>query len=83
MADFKKDKSFLVAYDLDRPKSQPGVIVAIYWEDWDSGRPVVEGWHGPKIESEDFARKRLEPYSCQHLMLDIGGYFDCLSGTII
>lgn len=83
MADFDKRKSFLVAFDLDTPKSKPGAIVAIYWEDWDAGRPVVEGWRGPKMGSEDFARKRLDPYPCQNLVVDIGGYFDCFSGTVI
>lgn len=83
MADFKKDKAFLVALDLDTPESRPGSIIAIYWEDWESSRPVLEGWRGPKVSSEDFARKRLEPYPCQNLMIDLGGYFDCLSGTVI
>lgn len=80
--EFQKDKEFLVAHDLDWP-DLPGDIVAVYWADWKSGRPVVEGWRGPAEESEDFARKRLDPYPCQHLMTDIGGFWECLRGTII
>lgn len=83
MAGFDRHKSFLVAFDLDIPKSKPGAIVAIYWEEWNAGRPVVEGWRGPKMGSEDFVRKRLDPYLCLNLVLDIGGYFDCFSGTVI
>lgn len=83
MARFRKDKEFLVARDLDRPEARPGDIVAVYWEDWESGRPVVEGWRGPRMESEDFGRRSLDPYPCQNLMTDIGGYWECLRGTVI
>lgn len=84
MAKFNgKTKEFFIAKDLDRPDNMPGELVAIYYEDWETGRPVVEGWRGPQIESEDFARLRLEPYPCQNLVTDMGGYWDCLRGTII
>lgn len=78
-----KTKTFFIARDLDLPETRPGNLVAVYWEDWGSERPVVEGWRGPRMESEDFARTRLEPYRCQILMVDIGGYWDCLEGTVI
>lgn len=83
MAKLNKEKTFFLAKDLDRPGSMPGNLIAIYWEDWESGAAVLEGWRGPKLDSEDFPRTRLEPYSCQNLMVDIGGFWDCLPGTVI
>lgn len=83
MSEFRKDKAFFVALDLDLPESRPGSIVAVYWEEWDAGRPVLEGWRGPAFDSEDFARIRLQPYACENLMTDLGGYWDCLKGTIL
>lgn len=83
MAKLNKEKTFFVAKDLDHPESKPGALVSIYYEDWDSKAAVIEGWRGPEMNSEDFPRKRLEPYSCQHLMVDIGGFWDCFSGTVI
>lgn len=82
MAKFDGRKPFFVAKDLDLP-DRPGEIVAIYYADWESGRPVVEGWRGPEAGSEDFARKRLEPYRCENLLLDIGGLWECFGGTVI
>lgn len=83
MSKFDGNREFFVARDLDHPESKPGALVAIYYQDWESHAPVVEGWRGPAMNSEDFPRKRLEPHPCQHLMVDIGGFFDCFSGTVI
>lgn len=83
MARFDKNREFFVARDLERPEGLPGDLVAIYWDDWDAGRPVLEGWRGPQMESEDFARRRLEPHRCMNLMVDIGGFWECLHGTVI
>lgn len=83
MAKLSKTRQFFVARDLDRPEEAPGVLVAVYWDDWESGRAVLEGWRGPGLDSEDFARSRLEPYACQNLLVDIGGYWECFGGTVI
>lgn len=81
MAKFKGNtRLFFIAKDLDRP-DRPGELV--YYDDWKSGRPVIEGWRGPEIESEDFAVRRLEPYRCENLLIDIGGFWECFSGTVI
>lgn len=71
----------MVARDLDWPEDRPGNIVAVYWEDVESGHAVIEGWRGPRMESEDFVRVRLEPYPCQDLMLNVSGFWICLQGT--
>lgn len=83
MAIFDGRKQFFVAIDKDTPESKPGSLIAIYYADWESRRAVIEGWRGPKMESEDFARTRLEPYRCMNLLVDIGGFFECVSGTVI
>jgi hypothetical protein len=82
MSKLSHTKQFFIAKDLSLP-NRPGELVAIYYEDWDSGRPVVEGWRGPRMDSEDFARTGLEPYACQNLLTDIGGYWECFSGIVI
>lgn len=69
--------------DLDWREGRPGEFVAVLPDEWVVGRPVVEGWRGPTFESEDFARTRLEPYPCENLLTDIGGYWECFRGTII
>jgi hypothetical protein len=69
--------------DLDWGQGRPGELVAVLPDEWAQSRPVVEGWRGPRMESEDFVRTRLEPYDCQNLVTDIGGYWDCLRGTVI
>lgn len=83
MARFDKDRAFFVARDLEKPEGRHGDLVAVYWDEWEAGRPVLEGWRGPRMASEDFPRKRLEPYRCENLMVDIGGFWDCLLGTVI
>lgn len=83
MAKLSRTRQFFIAKDLDRPDA-PGELVAIYWDDWESAKAVLEGWRGPEIESEDFARTRLEPYACVNLLVDIGGYWECFQkGTVI
>lgn len=83
MARFDKDREFFVARDMEKPEGLHGDLVAVYWDEWQEGRPVVEGWRGPQMESEDFARRRLDPYPCWNLVVDLGGFWDCLRGTVI
>lgn len=72
-----RTKPLLLASDADR-KGRPGEFVAVVGEEWESGRSVVEGWRGPGMDSEDFARSRLAPIECGTVLVDIGGYWDCI-----
>ena len=42
------------AIDLGWPVGQPGQFVAVRVADFDDKRSSLEGWRGPKEDSEDF-----------------------------
>lgn len=76
-----KDVSRLFFFmDLDWPDGQPGAFVAVRPTDWHEPKlAVMEGWRGPDLDSEDFARKRLQNVFCATVMVE-DGYWTCLQG---
>lgn len=75
--------TFGIVRDLDVRKGSVGEFVSVYHHEWKEGKAVIEGWRGPKMASEEFARKRLELVNCGNVMIDMGGFWDCLPGGII
>jgi Ni/Co efflux regulator RcnB len=75
--------AFGLVRDLDAGKGSVGELVAVYHHQWKEGKAVIEGWRGPGMASEEFARKRLEPVNCGNVLVDMGGFWDCLPVGII
>jgi hypothetical protein len=80
---FDGNIAFGLVRDLDMKKGRAGEFVAVYHHQWKEGRPVIEGWRGPKMSSEEFARTRLEPANCGNVLVDMGGFWECMPGGIV
>jgi len=71
-------KAVMYFRDLDRAEKTPGYLVAVSRFEWqDAGKAVIEGWRGPGLESEDFAKNRLELFSCVDMKVDDAGHWRC------
>lgn len=65
--------------DLDWAENTPGNLVAVSRFDWqDAKKAVIDGWRGPGMESEDFAKNRLELFACADMKTDGEGYWRCV-----
>ena len=73
-----EDGSLVMVQDLDIAASRPGRFVSVLVEDWTSDKPVIDGWRGPQLDSEEFARTRLSEVHCGTVFQDIAGFWDCI-----
>jgi hypothetical protein len=64
--------------DLGWPENSAGNLVAVSKFEWqDHRKAVIEGWRGPGLESEDFAKNQLELFACVDMQVDGAGYWRC------